>query len=130
MIFLAGTGGLKEESVNTLPLTLSVANLDLRVPVETEDEAIDVETVAEAPRPKSSAQPQRRVIPLDDPDANVTRWVAASVEKLGFKLGVEAVEGDGQVHASVARLLLSRLWSCIAEDLTRRALRQVCISIH
>ena len=55
-------------------------------------------------------------------DVQLADMLVASVDRLGFKLGEELVEGT--LHAPLARFLILNVWKRLADDLIRRSLRQ------
>ena len=72
-------------------------------------------------KPSSSFQNRLDLLPFDDPDNEFTNWIADSIEKLGFKLGAEFFE---ESYAPFSRILFSKLWKGVANDILRRSLRE------
>ena len=107
-----------------LPSTFSSISVKSSQLASNEEAYVDVETLDASVSEKISqplCQVRKEVIPLDDTDPDFTSWVCETVEKLGFKLGVEPFD---DACASFSRSLLAQIWKNMAEDLIRRSLRE------
>lgn len=106
-----------------LPSTSSSIKVDMLQSYQECDVTVDIEAV-EHQLPKATSLANaccKSLVSLEDADPDLTSWIAADIEKLGFKLGHDMLN-DSLVP--VARLLMSRLWNEVATDLIRRSLRE------
>lgn len=100
--------------------TLSKAHLQSPDLIAEEDVSIEIETLCERVD-KPSPMAQFPSVLLNDPESDLTSYITDSIERHGFKLGTELHD---DCFISFARLLLSRIWKGLAEDLLRRSLRE------
>lgn len=86
---------------------------DVNVEIECSAESVD--------QPSYTTQVQNATFLLNDPEPDLTLWIADSIEKHGFKLGAELYDN---FLVSLSRVLLSYVWRSMADDLLRRSLRE------